>query len=122
MTGARTRFLADESCDYAVVRALRARDIDIIAIAEAGPSASDRDVLSLARNDGRILVTEDKDFGWLVYVSLERSAGVVLLRYRPEGRASIVDSVVALATEQPEQLIGSFTVVQPGRIRFSLRP
>jgi predicted nuclease of predicted toxin-antitoxin system len=79
-------------------------------------------VLSLARDAGRILLTEDKDFGWLVYVSLERSAGVVLLRYRREARASIVESMVALVTEQPEQLSGSFTVVQPGHVRFSLRP
>jgi hypothetical protein len=31
------RFLADESCDFAVVRALRSADHDVVAIAEVSP-------------------------------------------------------------------------------------
>ncbi|MBI3080243.1 MAG: DUF5615 family PIN-like protein, partial [candidate division NC10 bacterium] len=31
------RFLADESCDFAVVRALRAAGHDVVAIAEVTP-------------------------------------------------------------------------------------
>ena len=65
------RFLADESCDFAVVRALRGRGFDVIAISETCPGAEDQRVIGLARKEGRVLLTEDKDFGRLAYLSGE---------------------------------------------------
>src|SRR6185295_11304093 len=57
------RFLADESCDAAVVRTLRHAGHDVVAVAERRPGADDRMVIGLARRTDRILLTEDKDFG-----------------------------------------------------------
>ena len=42
------RFLADESCDFAFVRALRKVGYDVMAIAEFMPGASDLKVLESA--------------------------------------------------------------------------
>lgn len=42
------RFLADESCDFAVVRALRDEGYDVQAIIEVCPGAEDRYVIELA--------------------------------------------------------------------------
>ncbi len=61
------RFLADESCDFLVVRALRDAGHDVTAVAQISPAASDSDVLALARSESRILLTEDKDFRVLAY-------------------------------------------------------
>ena len=38
------RFLADESCDFSVVRALRFAGHDVLAIAEVSPREEDEDV------------------------------------------------------------------------------
>ena len=62
------KFLADESCDFAVVRALRTAGHDVTAITEINPGAADEIVLGLARSEARALLTEDKDFGLLTYV------------------------------------------------------
>ena len=35
------RFLADESCDFSIVRALRSADHDVLAIAEVSPREED---------------------------------------------------------------------------------
>jgi predicted nuclease of predicted toxin-antitoxin system len=78
------RFLADESCDFAVVRALRAQGHDTRAIAEAAPQAQDPEVIHLAAHEHRVLLTEDKDFGQLVYAGSSRSSGVMLLRFPAE--------------------------------------
>src|ERR1700675_1744723 len=59
------RFLADESCDFAVVRALRSAGHDVIAIAEVSPRADDEIVIDRAVREDRILLPEDKDFGWV---------------------------------------------------------
>ncbi len=50
------RFLADESCDFAVVTALRAAGHDLSAVVEINPGAEDDVVLALARSEGRVLL------------------------------------------------------------------
>ena len=56
------RFLADESCDFAVVRALRAEGYDVLAIDELMPRSNDRALINQANAGKRIFLTEDKDF------------------------------------------------------------
>lgn len=58
-------FLADESCDFAVVRALRAAGYDVLAVGEVITRSDDRELIEQAARERRILLTEDKDFGWL---------------------------------------------------------
>ena len=57
------RLLADESCDFSVVRALRGAGHDVIAVVELFPSLDDSLILDLAFREQRVLLTEDKDFG-----------------------------------------------------------
>jgi uncharacterized protein with PIN domain len=54
-------FLADESCDFLVVRKLRLAEYDVFSVAESLPSATDKQVLEHAIKEKRILLTEDKD-------------------------------------------------------------
>jgi predicted nuclease of predicted toxin-antitoxin system len=71
------RFLADESCDFAVVRALRSADHDVLAIAEVSQREEDQDVMERAVRENRVLITEDKDFGQLVYAKMQGIWGQV---------------------------------------------
>lgn len=59
------RFLADESCDFAIVTALRAAGHDVSAIVESHRGADDEAILALAPIRIPVLPTEDKDFGLL---------------------------------------------------------
>ena len=52
------RFLADESCDFAVIHALRANGHDVIAVSEVTPRAEDSEVVRLAVREKRILLTD----------------------------------------------------------------
>jgi predicted nuclease of predicted toxin-antitoxin system len=62
------RFLADEGCDFAVVRALREAGFDVVAVCEIMRGSNDSDIIKLSHAGNRVLLTEDKDFGWLVFV------------------------------------------------------
>jgi predicted nuclease of predicted toxin-antitoxin system len=73
-------FVADESCAMPVIRALREAGHDVVAIAEVARGASDDQVLERATEDKRVLITEDRDFGELVYARGRSSAGVILVR------------------------------------------
>ena len=115
------RFLADESCDYSVVRALRGLGLDVLAVAELSPRADDETVIDVALRDKRILLAEDKDFGQLVLANGLPSAGVVLLRFPAGARSRIADAVSDFVTGKGDDRLGRFVVIQPGRIRMSLR-
>ncbi len=111
-------FLADESCDFAVVRTLRAAGHDVVAVAEISPRADDDVVLDLSTLDARILLTEDKDFGHLVYAKHRATAGVIFIRFPAPARAILGQTVLRLVQDRGPDLVGRFAVVEPGRIRL----
>jgi len=57
------RFLADESCDFAVVHALRTAGHDVQAVREACSGAPDEVVMQFAIQEMRILLTEIRTLG-----------------------------------------------------------
>ena len=62
--------------------------------------ALDSEVIDLAVSDARLLLTEDKDFGQLVFAHAEPSLGVVLLRYPSGARGEIGGDVVDLVVSR----------------------
>lgn len=116
------RFLADESCDFGVVRALRAAGHDVEAVADIAPRADDTAVIALALREERVLLSEDKDFGQLVYAEGRPSAGVVLIRFPARARQRLPEAIVELVRQQGERLAESFAVVSPRRSRIARPP
>jgi predicted nuclease of predicted toxin-antitoxin system len=116
------RFLADESCAWPVIRALREAGHDVVAITEIAKGAKDEEVLERAANEQRVLITEDLDFGRLVFAGEGRSAGVVLLRFPSRARRAKPATVVEAVTKLGSRLQDAFTVVEPGRVRVSGKP
>lgn len=116
------RFLADESCDFIVVRALRAAGWDVRALAEETNRSVDAEVIAVAASEQRILLTEDKGFGWLQFVSGAESAGVILIRFPAFARRVLGEVIVQFVAEHGSRLPGTFAVVQPGHVRLTPRP
>jgi hypothetical protein len=65
------------------------------------------------------LLTEDKDFGWLVFASHFVSAGVVLIRFPGNVRKTLGQAVLELVEQKGEELKDAFVVIQPGQVRIS---
>ena len=116
------RFLADECCDFAAVRSLRAEGHDVLAVNEFQHRSVDKELMELALTENRILLTEDKDFGWLVFAGRLNSPGVILIRYPASARGLLAEAVVKLAREHASQLVGAFVVLRPGMARISFGP
>ena len=114
-------FLADESCDHGVVIALRAAGCDVVALSEVTSRTVDSEVITQAHREGRILLTEDKDFGQLVFASQSESAGVILIRFPGNARKALISTIVSLVKQRGNELPNSFIVVQPGQIRISAK-
>ena len=117
------RFLADESCDYRIVKALRASGHDVAAIMEDGRGALDQEVFARARHEKRILITEDKDFGQLAMAAgLARDEGLLLIRCPEEDRADLPATIAELVAALEERLLGAVVVWTPKRTRFRWSP
>jgi predicted nuclease of predicted toxin-antitoxin system len=116
------RFLADESVDMAVVRALREAGHDVRAIAEDEPGAGDATVAERARADERTLLTEDRDFGRLVFALNQPTGGVIYMRYNAARRLAFASEVASVVAREDHRLLEAFTVIQPGRTRIGRLP
>ena len=116
------KFLADESVHAGVTLALRNAEHDVIAIAEQAPQTSDEDVATLAKAEGRILLTEDRDFGRLIYALAQEAVGIVYMRYPAGTRKAFARAVTKFVADHEDDLVGSFVVLQPGRSRISRLP
>jgi len=62
------KFLADENVEKQIVDWLRKNGFDVLFVTEFAKSATDDELLEKAKRDSRILLTNDKDFGELVFL------------------------------------------------------
>ena len=116
------RFRVDESCDVALGQALLEAGNDVLEIRAIRPGADDEWVMNLSVSESRILLTEDKDFGWLIYAHGNKAIGVIFLRYPVSERLQVSQDLVKLVSQQNEKLVGCFVTVTPKRIRIGRMP
>jgi predicted nuclease of predicted toxin-antitoxin system len=74
------RFLADAHISIEMVAMLRGLGHDCLDALAMPPRMADVDVLHMAANDQRVVLTWDKDFGELVFLHAIACPGVALIR------------------------------------------
>ncbi len=75
------RFLIDESADTRVASPLRHLGHDVTTVAgDHGAALEDTEVLTIAHREQRVLITDDRDFGELVFRYRQPHAGVLYFR------------------------------------------
>lgn len=83
------RLLANENVPRVVVGQLRDMGHDVAWVTEVAPGLPDSGVLRLGREESRVLLTFDRDFGELAFrACLPATSGVILLRVSSENPAS----------------------------------
>lgn len=90
------KLIADENIAKPLIEALRADGHEVIAISEVSPGIKDIEVLAMARERGAAVLTQDTDFGELVFGQAQRSSGVLLLRLAGLAKADRIARVTAL--------------------------
>ncbi len=112
------KLLADEGIDKPIVDRLRQTGFDVHYILETNPGAEDELILSISNSEERILLTQDKDFGELVYRLHSSHSGVILIRLAglsPNIKAEIVSKMLS---EHRSELQNAFTILQPNAMRI----
>jgi predicted nuclease of predicted toxin-antitoxin system len=111
------RFLADENVSNLVIVSLRSSGLDVMSVSATRAGASDDEVLATADREGRILITEDRDFGEMVVRQRLGVRGVILLELDRLSNAAEAARVTDVATGHMDKLDGNLLVVEPGRVR-----
>lgn len=112
--------VADECVEYEIVERLRQNGLSILSIMESHNGIKDVQVLDIAFKNTAFLLTEDKDFGELVFRMLLPHKGVLLVRfpnnYDPDLKA---EKVVRTILEKFEEMDLRFSVLSENKLRVT---
>ena len=114
------KFLLDVCASSRALRALLT-DLghEVLSALEVDPRAADDALLALALREERVLVTEDKDFGELVFV--RRLPHPCIIRFVDMRVEEKVAAMRELLERHADALrAGAFIVVTRGRVRIRL--
>ena len=111
------RWLIDECVDADLVVLLRESEHDVIYMSDVAPHTTDTQVMNRADRENRLLLTEDKDFGDLVFRQARPVPGIVLLRIDTSRRLRKGPRLLAAIDRFGDTLFGRYTVVEDARFR-----
>ena len=112
--------IADESVNNNLITAMLNAGYDVFSIRDKMRSEKDSQIAVFSLNPPRIIVTEDKDFGEIVYHKNLRVSGIILLRYLPFEYEIIENKLLAYLAAHVHSSIGKFVVINAKltRVRF----
>ncbi|HFC08649.1 MAG TPA: hypothetical protein ENJ54_02160 [Chloroflexi bacterium] len=116
------RFLVDECTGPVVARWLRSAGHEVFSVYDHARGATDAFLIGKAVHEGWIIVTNDKDFGEMIFRGGYRPRGVLLLRLDDERSPNKIAVLKALLETYGEQIRGHFVVVTEDRARFTPIP
>jgi predicted nuclease of predicted toxin-antitoxin system len=112
------KFLVDHNVGRSVAQFLTNAGHDTIFVGDVDPHMLDSEILHWAVRDQRILITQDHDFGMLVYRSNQPHAGVLLLRMGQARRAERIAALKWILQHHADELPGCFSVFENERLRI----
>jgi len=110
--------LADENIDQRLVSSLRLAGIFVYSVAESSPGITDEEVMTLSENLSAMILTDDKDFGEIVFRKQMSCRGIVLLRLTGVDYSCKADHVIRVIDRYGSEMIGNFVVITAERVRI----
>jgi predicted nuclease of predicted toxin-antitoxin system len=113
------KFLLDENVPLPSAHALRNLGWDVRHVAEDCPSEKDSEIVKMAKEEERVLITFDRDYGELIYKRrLPSPPGIIYLRFDPDYPTQVGDVISNLMKSAGIDFNDKFTVIRnDGHIR-----
>jgi len=112
------KFLVDESTGIKIFNALKEKSYDVKYVSFIIPQASDEEVLNFAEKENRILITDDKDFGELIFRLMKPTSGVILMRLKIDLAEYRIKYLLNLLENFGEKLKDNFVVLTEDQARI----
>jgi predicted nuclease of predicted toxin-antitoxin system len=113
------RFLVDECTGPAVAEWLREQGYEAFSVFDEAQGMADETVLSKAFDENWILITNDRDFGEMIFREGREHKGVVFLRLSDERSANKIEVLRQLLTGYIEKLPNQFVTVTETKVRIT---
>lgn len=106
------KFIADEGFSFPIASILREKGYDVQWIGDIAPGVDDEKIFEISQKEGRVILTEDKDFGELA------TSGIILLRIEPDQKELREKKVLEFFKEFSDKLKGYLVVIDKQKFRF----
>ena len=116
------KFLVDESSGLSLVCHLESLGHDVASVQEDRPGIEDSEVCAWANREGRVIISNDKDFGRLVFLGKLTSRGVILPRLQDEMATNKVHVISNILTGYEGRLADNFLVASESEVRIRPLP
>ena len=113
------RFLVDECTGSKVAEFLRDSNHEVFSVFDESRGMTDDDVLTKAADENWILITNDKDFGEMIFRERRVHQGVVFLRLDDERAANKIKVLKQLLENYAEKLPEQFVTVTETKVRIA---
>jgi len=108
--------LADENIPFEITKSLRKEGFEVTSIYETARGIKDEQIIEMALKYDFLLLTEDKDFGELVFRLQMPHSGILLIKI--EEAQQKIPLVVETVTRNLQEMIGKFSVIDGNKLRI----
>lgn len=108
----------DESTGPKVARWLADQGHEVFSVYEQARGMDDAEIMQKAFVENWIVITNDKDFGEMVYRDRRPHKGVLLLRLQDERAANKIETIRKILKFHSDQLVNQFVVTTEKGSRF----
>jgi predicted nuclease of predicted toxin-antitoxin system len=112
------KFLVDENVGFTITNYLLEQGFDVKSVSELFPSRDDIFIIKTAYNEGRIIITNDKDFGYLIFKMQLPPPAIILFRIKDESPDEKINAIKNVLLLPEEKIQNHFIVIDEKKIRI----
>ncbi len=112
------KFIADVNVEKPIIDYLKKEGYDVKWIPDYNCEILDEDLLDMAKDEGRILITNGKDFGEIIFLQKRLSIGILLIRIKGQRVEVKLKLIKKLFQNYKNKLLNNFVIVTDKKIRF----
>jgi len=112
------KFLADVNVEKPLVDYLSKQGYDIKWVPDYNCEMPDEDLLQLANEENRIFITNDKDFGDLIFLQRRLSVGTILFRVKGQKSEEKIKLMRKLLMGYRDKILNHYVVITKLKIRI----
>lgn len=112
------KILADVNVEKPIIDYMASVGFDVKWIPDYNCMLPDNHLLAMANSESRVLLTNDKDFGELVFRQNKITTGIILLRLKGASSKIKVKALKKLFENYPSKIYNHFVVVAQNKLRF----
>lgn len=112
------KFLADVNVEKPLVDFLSKKGFDVKWVTSIDKQMSDVRICEITNNEHRVLITNDKDFGEIVFLQKKITYGIILLRVKGQDSSEKIVLIEKLLDKYQDKIINHFVIVTKDKFRL----